>query len=85
MVQPIEVAVQDPSVTTELDETDPAILKVIEAIEKCGSDYELKGVERNLDSNQHKLTETEYRELKNRIAQKRELLLASKTGNSRHS
>lgn len=78
VVQPIEVAVQDPSVTTELDETDPAILKVIEAIEKCGSDYELKGVERNLDSNQHKLTETEYRELKNRIAQKRELLLASK-------
>lgn len=78
VVQPIEVAVQDPSVTTELDETDPAILKAIEAIEKCGSDYELKGVERNLDSNQHKLTETEYRELKNRIAQKRELLLASK-------
>ncbi|MFH7410575.1 hypothetical protein [Acinetobacter variabilis] len=86
VVQPIEVAVQDPSVTTEvtvaeaneLDETDPAILKVIEAIEKCGSDYELKGVERNLDSNQHKLTETEYKELKNRIAQKRELLLASK-------
>ncbi|WP_312536246.1 hypothetical protein [Acinetobacter variabilis] len=86
VVQPVEVAVQDPSVTTEvtvaeaneLDETDPAILKVIEAIEKCGSDYELKGVERNLDSNQHKLTETEYKELKNRIAQKRELLLASK-------
>ncbi|WP_228206909.1 hypothetical protein [Acinetobacter sp. LoGeW2-3] len=84
--QPIEVVVQDPSVTTEvpaaqpaeLDETDPAILKVIEAIEKCGSDYELKGVERNLDSNQHKLTETEYSELKNRIAQKRELLFASK-------
>lgn len=44
MVQPIEVAVQDPSVTTELDETDPAILKVIEAIEKCGSDYELKAL-----------------------------------------
>lgn len=75
VVQPIEVPVTQP---TELDETDPAILKVIEAIEKCGSDYELKGVERNLDSNQHKLTETEYRELKNRIAQKRELLLASK-------
>lgn len=86
VVSPIEVAVQDPSVTTEvpvaqpteLDETDPAILKVIEAIEKCGSEYVLKGVARNLDSNQHKLTETEYRELKNRIAQKRELLLASK-------
>ncbi|WP_284879914.1 hypothetical protein [Acinetobacter variabilis] len=75
VVQPIEVPVAQP---TELDETDPAILKVIEAIEKCGSDYELKGVERNLDSNQHKLTETEYKELKNRIAQKRELLLASK-------
>lgn len=75
VVKPIEVPVTQP---TELDETDPAILKVIEAIEKCGSDYELKGVERNLDSNQHKLTETEYRELKNRIAQKRELLLASK-------
>lgn len=75
VVQPIEVPVAQP---TELDETDPAILKVIEAIEKCGSDYELKGVERNLDSNQHKLTETEYRELKNRIAQKRELLFASK-------
>jgi len=75
VVQPIEVPVTQP---TELDETDPAILKVIEAIEKCGSDYELKGVERNLDSNQHKLTETEYRELKNRIAQKRELLFASK-------
>ena len=75
VVQPIEVPVAQP---TELDETDPAILKVIEAIEKCGSDYELKGVERNLDSNQHKLTETEYSELKNRIAQKRELLFASK-------
>jgi len=75
VVQPIEVPADQ---STELDETDPAILKVIEAIEKCGSDYELKGVERNLDSNQHKLTETEYRELKNRIAQKRELLFASK-------
>lgn len=75
VVQPIEVPVAQP---TELDETDPAILKVIEAIEKCGSDYELKGVERNLDSNQHKLAETEYSELKNRIAQKRELLFASK-------
>lgn len=84
VVQPIEVAVQDPSVTTEvtvaeaneLDETDPAILKVIEAINKCNSDYELQGVERNLDSNKYKLVEVEYEQLKQRINEKREDLNA---------
>lgn len=84
VVQPIEVAVQDPSVTAEvtvaeaneLDETDPAILKVIEAINKCNSDYELQGVERNLDSNKYKLVEVEYEQLKQRINEKREDLNA---------
>lgn len=86
VVQPIEVAVQDPSVTTEvtvaeaneLDETDPAILKVIEAINKCNSDYELQGVERNLDSNKYKLVEVEYEQLKQRINEKRESFFEAK-------
>lgn len=86
VVQPIEVAVQDPSVTTEVtvaeanefDETDPAILKVIEAINKCNSDYELQGVERNLDSNKYKLVEVEYEQLKQRINEKRESFFEAK-------
>lgn len=86
VVQPIEVAVQDPSVTTEvtvaeaneLDETDPAILQVIEAINKCNSDYELQGVERNLDSNKYKLVEVEYEQLKQRINEKRESFFEAK-------
>ncbi|WP_075174444.1 hypothetical protein [Acinetobacter indicus] len=59
-----------------LDETDPAIQKAIEAINKCNSDYELQGVERNLDSNKYKLVEVEYEQLKQRINEKREDLNA---------
>lgn len=54
------------------DETDPAVQKFIEAIEKCQSDYELQGVERNLEGNKGKLHESEYEELSKRISAKRE-------------
>ncbi|WP_312080124.1 hypothetical protein [Acinetobacter schindleri] len=81
VVQPVEAIEQQATINTEasvtkteedvLDETDPAVQKFIEAIDKCNSDYELQGVERNLDGNQHKLHETEYEELKQRIKDKR--------------
>lgn len=73
VLQPIETVSVAPSTPDEdvLDETDPAVQKFIEAIDKCNSDYELQGVERNLDGNQHKLHETEYEELKQRIKDKR--------------
>lgn len=73
VIQPIETVSVAPSTPDEdvLDETDPAVQKFIEAIDKCNSDYELQGVERNLDGNQHKLHATEYEELKQRIKDKR--------------
>lgn len=73
VLQPVETVSVAPSTPDEdvLDETDPAVQKFIEAIDKCNSDYELQGVERNLDGNQHKLHETEYEELKQRIKDKR--------------
>lgn len=74
-IEPITQAVSD-SADEVLDESDPAIKKFIEAINKCNSDYELQGVERNLDSNKYKLVEVEYEQLKQRINEKREDLNA---------
>lgn len=66
------------SVDEVLDEADPAIQKFIDAIDKCSSDYDLQGVERNLDGNQHKLCNVEYEQLKQRIAEKRESFFEAK-------
>lgn len=93
VVQPIEVAVQDPSVTTEitvaeaneLNETDTAIKKFIEAINKCNSDYELQGVERNLEGNKDKLADDDYQDLVNRIAGKRESFFDTKQSGVHHT
>ncbi|WP_228723978.1 hypothetical protein [Acinetobacter sp. 10FS3-1] len=62
-----------PSIPAEevLDETDPAIQKFIEAIDKCDSEYALQGIDRNLDGNKEKLHTTEFDELKQRIKDKR--------------
>lgn len=62
------------STDESFDETDPAIQKFIDAIDKCNSDYDLQGVENNLKGNQHKLHHTEFDELTKRIAQKRQIL-----------
>ncbi|MEN8398730.1 hypothetical protein [Acinetobacter towneri] len=61
-----------------LDEADPVIQKFIDAIDKCSSDYDLQGVERNLDGNQNKLHNVEYEQLKQRIAEKRESFFENK-------
>ena len=58
--------------TENFDESDPAIRKFLDAIEKCQSDYELQGVERNLEANKSKIHASEYAELTNRIQLKRE-------------
>ncbi|KGT48406.1 hypothetical protein [Acinetobacter sp. HR7] len=59
-------------------EVDPAIAKFIESIDKCHSDYELKGLERNLESNKNKLADATYQDLSNRIAAKRESFFDNK-------
>lgn len=61
------------------DETDPAVQKFIEAIEKCQSDYDLQGVERNLEGNKGKLHESEYEELSKRVSAKRESFFSTST------
>lgn len=61
------------------NETDPAVHKFIEAIEKCKSDYELQGVERNLEGNKGKLHESEYEELSKRVSAKRESFFSTST------
>lgn len=76
-IEPITQAVSD-SADEVLDESDPAIKKFIEAINKCNSDYELQGVERNLDSNKYKLLEVEYEQLKQLINEKRESFFEAK-------
>lgn len=80
VLQPVETVSVAPSTPDEdvLDETDPAVQKFIEAINKCSSDYDLQGVERNLDGNQHKLCNVEYEQLKQRIAEKRESFFEAK-------
>ena len=57
--------------TTALDKTDPVIKKLIDTIDKCASEYELQGVERNLDSNKEKLHAAELDQLKQHIKDKR--------------
>lgn len=80
VLQPVETVSVAPSTPDEnvLDETDPVIQKFIDAIDKCSSDYDLQGVERNLDGNQHKLCNFEYEQLKQRIAEKRESFFEAK-------
>lgn len=63
--------------TDHFDESDSAIHKFLDAIEKCQSDYELQGVERNLEGNKSKIHASEYAELTNRIQLKRESFFAS--------
>lgn len=66
----------------DFDEQDPAISKFLDAINKCQSDYDLQGVERNLEGNKAKIHETEYVELLNRIQLKRESVLADRNTKS---
>lgn len=66
----------------DFDEQDPAISKILDAINKCQSDYDLQGVERNLEGNKAKIHETEYVELLNRIQLKRESVLADRNTKS---
>ena len=68
-----------------LDDTDPAIRKFIEAIDKCNSDYELQGVERNLEGNKDKLADDDYQDLVNRIAGKRESFFGTKQSGVHHT
>lgn len=55
-----------------------AAQKLINAIDKCKTEYELQGVELNLKGNQHKLHHSEFDELTKRINVKRESFFEAK-------